>query len=204
MGSESPAKAYEEQGTNNMKLSTALLEGHVKFAIERDIHGKPTRYKTFQGAVQDYMPGADADNIPFPIAFSFPQFGVEMDGGLGHKIIEALPEIGRPPADAKIWFLCDVIDVLSIRHLWSETQVGELIAKIEVICDEFGATEENGFHPTVLSPERIAARERSNTPEGRELRNAILETLVDNGGSMNSGELLEKLGVKKEDPKKPA
>jgi hypothetical protein len=168
-----------------MKLSDALLNGRVHFAIQRNEDGVPVRYKDFQGAVQDSIPDANAQT--FPLAFAFPMFGIEMESEVYRGVIEALPEIGRPPASVKIWFLSSSIDCLSIGHLWTEQQVGEVIRRIEDHLATFGMTEENGY----CNPDAIPSK--PETAESASVKRAILEALDDMGGEASFTQLMDEL-----------
>lgn len=128
-----------------MKLSKALLSGKIKFII-RDNPDKPgtKQFRPFGGAVEEAFPEVAGDmdrrHAMFPLAFCFPLFSVIEKPACVWELLPS-PEDGGPPrTPANIFFICDVIDSLSVGKGWSEQQVGELILKIEEALEEHGLT----------------------------------------------------------------
>lgn len=122
-----------------MKLSETLLAGLVKFKVRTDDNGKKTGYLPFQGCLMEGIPGTQEGD--FKIAFELPLFNSPSKPTPWWR--EVIPEIGLPPRDqSTIFFICDVIDCLAYMRGWSEQEVGELIARIEIYLETNGMDEQ--------------------------------------------------------------
>ena len=103
-----------------MKLSEALLSGALKFEIEKG-DNKSKRFMPFSSKSQDYE-----------LSVGCPIFVGAHEQPEPSEVVREIPT-GVLPKQTGIYFLCEVIDCLSVSaaHKWNETQVGEMVARIE-------------------------------------------------------------------------